>query len=125
MRNFLYKINKSNFTRNLNKSIMRKDKAHVVDELKTLNFNEKLEMPTNEKESPKPEYENYACLYYKFFLNKDFDLFSLRNLIYSYIFTKQRKGKIFLNINDTLFEVTIKLTSRVPLMRRTPKSMNF
>jgi hypothetical protein len=49
--------------------------------------------------------ENYACVYYKFPIDQEFDLFKLRNLLYAYIFTRQRKGHIYLNFADSIFKV--------------------
>lgn len=49
--------------------------------------------------------ENYACVYYKLPIDQEFDLFKLRNLLYSYIFVRQRKGHIYLNFADSIFKV--------------------
>lgn len=49
--------------------------------------------------------ENYACVYYKFPIENEFNLFNLRNLLYAYIFVKQRNGKIYLNISDLASKV--------------------
>lgn len=53
----------------------------------------------------KEEKDNYACVYYKYNINTEFDIFKLRNLLYSYLFVRQRRGDIYLNINDTSFLV--------------------
>jgi hypothetical protein len=49
--------------------------------------------------------ENYASSYYKLNLKKEFDLLDLRNILYSYLFVRQRNGHIYLNIND--FEIDV------------------
>lgn len=49
--------------------------------------------------------ENYACVYYKLPIDQEFDIFKLRNLLYSYIFVRQRKGHIYLNFADSIFKV--------------------
>jgi hypothetical protein len=49
--------------------------------------------------------ENYACVYYKLPIDQEFNLFQLRNLLYAYIFVRQRKGHIYLNFADTMFKV--------------------
>jgi len=49
----------------------------------------------------KPEIkEGYASTYYKLDLKKEFDLLDLRNILYSYLFVRQRNGHIYLNVND-------------------------
>jgi hypothetical protein len=97
-----------------NKTIINKnkEKEQSKSEIVSLDFKEKqVNLPnTSNKENfhinpLNKEYENYAAVYFKYYLQKDFDLFSLRNLLYSYIFTRQRKGKILLNISDTAFQV--------------------
>jgi hypothetical protein len=50
--------------------------------------------------------ENYACMYYRHKLESEFDLFNLRNLLYSYLFAKQRTGKLHLNICDSYYSAS-------------------
>ncbi len=49
--------------------------------------------------------ENYASAYYRLNLNKEFDLFELRNILYTYLFVRQRNGHIYLSINDYDYKV--------------------
>jgi hypothetical protein len=56
----------------------------------------------------KPEIkEGYASSYYKLDLKKEFDLLDLRNILYTYLFVRQRNGHIYLNINDFGIKVNI------------------
>jgi hypothetical protein len=50
-------------------------------------------------------HESFASVYYRYNLNKSFDVSAVRNLLYSFIFIKQRHGKMFLNISDSQFNV--------------------
>jgi hypothetical protein len=90
----------------INKSL----KSKLKTEIKQLDFKEKLDLPQENIKPPKKEYENFAQVYYRYHLKKDFDLFDLRNLVYSYIFARQRNGKIMVNIIDSNFEVSNKLS---------------
>lgn len=78
---------------NLKKFKHNKKLADLKKELKTFS------------EPPKIK-EDYASTYYKLDLKKDFDLFDLRNVLYSYLFVRQRNGHIYLNIND--FDCNVK-----------------
>lgn len=61
------------------------------------------EIPIPEDPMKKREEETYACVYYKYFMNSDFDLYKLRNILYSYLFVRQRKGNFYLNVCDANF----------------------
>jgi len=60
----------------------------------------------NLPEEKKYTKETYACMYYRHKLESEFDLFNLRNLLYSYIFAKQRTGKLHLNICDSYYSAS-------------------
>jgi hypothetical protein len=106
---------------------MKKDPFKVIDEKKPIinPKQHKIKLPRIKKdieidpfltrvEQNKQEFEEkkksnllevYASTYYKLSLSKEFDLFDLRNLFYSYLFVKQRNGHIYLNIDDSHEEV--------------------
>ena len=77
------------------------------EETMKINLEENEFMKNLEKEEEKkfPQ-ENYAKLYYRHKLENDFDLFSLRNLLFSYLFVKQRNGLLHLNICDSYYKAT-------------------
>ena len=87
------------------KKISIKPKQHINSTEEIININDFQKIPELPKEPIKNENENYVCLYYKYFLHTEFDLFNLRNLLYSYLFVKQRKGKLYLNICDSFYKV--------------------
>jgi len=78
--------------------------------LKKFRYNNKLaELKKEFKDISQPAIikENYASSYFRLNLKKEFDLLDLRNILYTYLFVRQRKGHIYLNIND--FESKVKI----------------
>jgi hypothetical protein len=123
----LFKVNQFGFT-TVNKTLKNEGTPKVIKETKKFDFKEKHELPSEEEfkasQMPKKEYENYAQVYYRYHLKKDFNLFDLRNLIYSYIFTRQRNGKILLNIVDSNFEVIWFIIRREVMRKRISRLMS-
>jgi hypothetical protein len=103
------KMNTSNNDNNLNNDKKKYNKVRKEDiqvNLLDEKFNKTPLMESLDQKSRTQE--NYAAIYYKYDMGKEFNLFNLRNLLYTYIFVKQRNGNIYLNIGDTYYKVIIK-----------------
>lgn len=84
--------------------------------LKKFRLNDKLAEMKNdivELSQPVSIKENYASSYYKLNLKKEFDLLDLRNILYTYLFVRQRNGHIYLNINDYECDVNFKFINNI------------
>ena len=76
----------------------------------------KIEKTTDFNDSVIPEMvneeDNYCSIYYTLQINKSFDLFDLRDFFFSFMYAKQRKGHIYINLLDTKFKGVIKYKNR-------------
>lgn len=82
-------------------SLNKKQDTLPNENRKAPNFNDGV-IPEMVKEE-----DNYSSIYYTLEIDKSFDLFELRDFFFSFMFSKQRKGHIYMNILDTKFKGVI------------------
>ena len=49
--------------------------------------------------------ENYASIYYSLDLSRPFELFDLRDFFYSFMYSKQSRGHIYVNLLDEKLKI--------------------